>query len=170
MKRPFFSIALLIMLIIVVPAWAASDLKIGVIDMDKILKDSKGAKKAQELLKEDFQSKQNKLVSKEKEVRKTEDELKKLEGKGNPEDVKEKRDRFTQQVKEYKRLQSDLEEEFKKDKMEMTQKVLDEIKEVVNSFAKNEKYTLILEKKQYIWATDTTDITDRIIKLYDVRN
>lgn len=170
MKR-FSQLAVLMAVwLLVLPAFAAGELKIGVIDMDKILRDSKGAKKAQELLKEDFQSKQEKLVSKEKEVRKTEEDLKKMEGKGNFDDIKDKRDQFTQQVKEFKRLQSDLDEAFKKDKMEMTQKILDEIREVVNSFAKNEKYTLILDKKQYIWASDTTDITDRIIKLYDSKN
>jgi outer membrane protein len=149
--------------------FAAGDLKIGVIDAEKILRDSKGAKKAQELLREDFQSKQGRLTSKEKEIRQAEDELKRIEEKGKPEDVKEKREQLVQLVKDYKRLQSDLEEQFKKDKMEATQKILGEINEVVSSFAKNEKYTLVLEKKQYVWASDATDITDQIIRLYDMK-
>ncbi len=80
---------------------------------------------------------------------------------------KEKTERLTQEVKELRRLRSDLEEELKKKDAELTRQLLKEIREVVQEYLKKQKFTVILEKRSVVASDDAIDITDKIIKLYD---
>jgi outer membrane protein len=105
------------------------------------------------------------LVIKEREVRRLDDEVKNASGA----DRNEKGDKLAQLVKEYKRLDSDLGEELKKKQLELTQKLLKEINEVVKIIFAKEKYTLILEKGSVVINDDSIDITDKVIKLYDAQ-
>ena len=51
--------------------------------------------------------------------------------------------------------------------MELTQKLINDIRDVVKAFAKSKDYTLILEKASIVTNDDAIDITDDIIRQYD---
>ena len=66
-------------------------------------------------------------------------------------------------------MDADMAEDLKKKDVELTQKILADIRKIVQSFSKSEKYTLILEKGAVVAADEAIDITDHIIKLFDAR-
>ncbi len=146
---------------------ATAPLKIGVIDTQKILRTSKAAKAAQSVFMKDLEAKRAVYQAKEKEIKALEDELKNQNIKLSVEIRKEKTEKLAQEVKEIKRLGTDMEEELKKKEVELTRSLLSEIAQIVRNFSKKEHYTVILEKSSVIVADDAVDITDRIIKLYD---
>ena len=149
------------------PAYSA-DVKIGVIDTQKIMMESRAAKNARAVFLKDVESKRKILIGRQNEVQAMEDKLRK-EGKDiSPQERKERTDKLAQEVKELKRLRSDLEEELKKKDMELSQKLLRDIREIVMEYSKKEKYTIILEKRSVVASDEAVDITDRIIRLYDV--
>jgi len=146
---------------------AAAPVKIGVIDTQKILRTSKAAKAAQSVFMKDLEAKRAVYQAKEKEIKALDDELKNQNIKLSAEIRKEKTEKLAQEVKEIKRLGTDMEEELKKKEVELTRRLLSEIAQIVRTFSKKEHYTVILEKSSVIVADDAVDITDRIIKLYD---
>ena len=142
-------------------------IKLGIIDTAKIMRESKAAKNAQTIFLKDLEAKRGILAAKEKEVRLLEEELKSQDTQLSPEERNSKNDKMAKEVKELSRLKSDLEEDLKKKDVELTRKLIGEIREIVNTFYKKENYTLILEKNAVVASDNAIDITDKIIQLYD---
>jgi outer membrane protein len=141
--------------------------KIGVIDTQEVLKDSKAAKKARTLLMDELNEKRSVFGRKQDEVRLLEEEIK-IKGDGMTESQRrEKNDQLGREVKNLQRLKTDLEEELNKKNVDLTQKILQEVSDVVKEFMKKEKYSLILEKKSVVSSDEAIDITEKIIRLYD---
>lgn len=170
MKRLFITAAIVIgFLLATMPALASKEppVKIGIIDTQKILRESKAARAAQSAFLKDLEAKRAIFQAKEKEVRLLEEELKTIDPKIIPEVRQQKAEKLAQEVKELKRSGADMEEELKKKEVELTRKLLSEIAQIVKTFAKSERYTVILEKTAVVASDDAIDITDRIIKIYD---
>lgn len=146
----------------------AADVKIGVIDTQKIMRESRAAKSARAFFIKDVGAKREVLKEKQKEVRLMDEELKKDWKNMAPSVRKEKADKLARGDKDLKRLRSDLEEELKKKEKELNRKLLREISEIVKEYSKKEKYSVILEKRSLVASDEAIDITDKIIRLYDV--
>ena len=142
-------------------------IKLGIIDTARIMRESKAAKNAQAIFMKDREAKRDILAAKEKEVRLLDEELKSPDATSSPEERTAKNDKLAKEVKELSRLKSDLEEELKKKDVELTQKLIGELRGIVTTFYKKENYTLILEKNAVVASDDAIDITDKIIQLYD---
>ena len=142
-------------------------IKLGVIDTAKIMRESTAAKNVQAIFLKDLKAKRGILAAKEKEVRQLEEELKKPDLKLSDEARREKTDKLAKEVKELKRLGSDLEEELKKKNAELTQKLIGELREIVSAFSKKGNYTMIMERSTVVAVDDAIDITDKIIQIYD---
>ncbi len=170
MKRLLFCTAVLAACLMAFPVWAAPKepaLKIGVIDTGKIMRESKAAKSAQALFQKELEAKRAILTAKDKEIRLLDAELKNPDAKLTAEVRKIKADKLAQEVKDFKRMQTDLDEELKKRDTELTRKLVEEIRQVIRTLVKNENFTLILEKNSLIHADDAINITDKVIRLYD---
>jgi outer membrane protein len=159
--------ALLIGLAMAPAAMAAKDapLKIGVVDINKIMQESKAAKNAQAIFLKDLEAKKSILKEKREKVATLEKDLKST----NPKSAawKEKREKLAQEAKELKRLGSDLDDELKKKNAELTEKIIVDIQQILKTFARSENYSLILEKRTVLAADEGIDVTDKIIELYD---
>jgi len=146
-----------------------TSLKIGVIDIQKIMKTSKAAKNAQATFNKEVQSRKNKFSTREKEVRAMEEELKKTDTKWSAGVRKEKSEKLAKAVKDLKRLGSDMEEELRQKNSELSRKIMEDIRTIINNVFQKEQYTLILERNSVIIADDSIDITDKIIRIYDAQ-
>jgi len=172
MKRSLAWISALILMLAAFPAWAAAapkeaPLKIGIIDTARIMRESKAAKSAASTFQKELEAKRAILTAKDKELRLLDTELKNPDSKLTADARKNKTDKLAQEVKEFKRMQTDLDEELKKRDSELTRKLIDEIRQVIRTLVKNENFTLILEKGSVVHADDAINITDKVIKLYD---
>jgi len=169
MKRFLIMTALLVGVLVLIPATTtcAAKIKIGVIDTQKIMRESKAAKKARTIFLKDLEAKRAVHQAKQQEVRAMDQELKSEGKKMSPSVRKEKGEKLAKEVKELKRLKSDLEEELKKQNLDLTRRLLQEIREIVKEYSKKEKYTIILERRSVVDADEDIDITDKIIRLYD---
>jgi len=135
----------------------------------KAAKESKAAKKARTLLMDELNEKRSVFGRKQDEVRLLEEEIK-IKGDGMTESQRrEKNDQLGREVKNLQRLKTDLEEELNKKNVDLTQKILQEVSDVIKEFMKKEKYTLILEKKSVVSSDEAIDITEKILRLYDAK-
>ena len=170
MKKYYVYYAIvLIGLFFVTAAFAADNktVKIGIIDLQKILRESKAAKKAQAIYKKDLESKRALLSAGEKEIQQLEKDLKENGKALSVEARKEKEENLTKQIKEFKRLAADMNEELKSKNTELTRKLLAEIGGVVQTLLKKEQYTVIMQSDKVVAFDGAVDITEKVIKIYD---
>jgi len=169
MKKILFAglLSLLTGFVYVGSLWAA-DVKIGVIDTQKIMRESKAGIATRALFSKEVQENNNRLQAKQKEVQTLQEEIKN-KGKDMAASVrKEKTEKLSREIKELDRLKTDLGEELKKKENELTQKLFKEIRDIVIEYRKKEKYAIIHEKQTLVSYDEAIDITDKVIKLYDV--
>ncbi len=162
-----FSFMLIFSFLMVSTACDAATVKIGVIDTQKILRDSQAAKEAQKVFRRDLEAKRAVLKSKEQEVMVLDQEIKKEGPKMEATVLKNKREKLADEMKELKRLRTDLSDDLKKKDAELTQKILKEIDAIVKDYSKKNKYTIILDRRMVIDFDETVEITNDVIKIYD---
>jgi outer membrane protein len=158
---------LLLIAVASAPVQAAGPVKIGIIDLPRIMRESQAAKDARAVLMKDLEGKRAQIMAKDKELKALDEELKNPQLKLSEEARKEKTEKLAREVKEFRRLDADLSEELKKKEVELTSKIIADIRRIVQSLIKNEKYTLILEKNSVVGSDEAVDVTERILKLYD---
>jgi outer membrane protein len=146
---------------------ADTSLKIGFVDINKIMRDSKAAKSARALYQKDLESKKAIMKEKGDKVASQEKDLKNT--KQDSPAFKEKREKLAQEIKELKRLGSDMNEQLKKKDAELTQKILVDIQQILQQFSKSENYSILFERKTALVAVEGLDVTDKIIKIYDAK-
>jgi outer membrane protein len=144
-------------------------LKIGVINMQRILTESKTAKKYSSVFFKDWERKKAVLAAKEKEIRRLDEEIKNPGARITASALKEKTGALNRQMNEIKQLREEMEEELRKKDIELSRKIFADLKKVLVAFSKTEGYTLILEKNSTVLSDEAVDITDQLIKLYDAQ-
>ncbi len=171
MKRFRFLVVLHLGLIILIFGCTASadTVKIGIINTQEVIQNSQAAQDVRDVFLRDLEAKRAVLRAKQEGVRAVEEELR-SQGKGMlPAALKDKQENLAREIKELRRLRADLQEELKKKDVELTRKLIGEIKEVVIDYSKRKKYTVILEKNAVVYSADAIDITDPIIKAFDAK-
>jgi outer membrane protein len=145
----------------------AADIKIGVIDTQRIMAESKAGIATRTLFAKDVQENNNRLQTKQKEVQALQEELNTKGKEMNAVVLVEKQEKYSKAYKELTRMKNDITQDLETRDNELTQKLLKAIGDIVLQYSQNEKYTLILEKSSLVSYDNAVDITDKIIQLYD---
>ena len=167
MKRFFGVVGLvagLICLFGVFPA-IAGDVKIGILDLQEIMRESKEAKNVRGMLLMDVEAKREVLKEREQKVREMEKELKAKESVLSESAKEKKKGEFLEAVKELRSLRNGMEEELKKKEAKLLGKIGKEIK-----VRKKKDLAIIIENNAVVVPGDAIDITEEVIKKYDAKN
>ena len=144
----------------------SADLKIGVVDIQRVIVESKAGEEARALFVKEVESKKTIVSAKEETLKALENELKTTSI--TPKQRAEKEERLSREAKDLKRLKDDLEEELRRKDNEIRQRLLRDIVDIVKKTAEEGKYTLIIEKRQgAVYAHDSIDITSKVIEKYN---
>lgn len=148
-------------------AESVSPVKIGFVDTNKIMRDSKAAKKAREIFQKDLDAKKGIIKAKSDKVVNLDKELKNIK-KDSP-GWKEKNEKFVKEVNELRSLENNLNEELKKKDFELTKKIYEDVEKIMKKIAGSEKYSIIFDRKAALLIEDGSDLTDKVIKIYDAQ-
>lgn len=151
-------------------AFAADAAKgtVGIINIQKILVESKSGKEAKAVFERELQSKSAMLASKEKNARAIEDELKTGAAKMKADVRKVKEEKLAEEIKDLRRMKQDMEEELKKKDNELTSGILKNVLELARKVGVERGYSLVLQAgPQMVYADKAIDITDEVLKRYD---
>jgi len=167
--RLYLAMTIFFFIFITCPAIAAREegLKIGVVDVQKVMQTAKAAKAAQTTLEKELLSAQKTLAAKGEEIKAMEEKLKNSSPQLSPKERQEKQDKLSAVTRDYKRLDSDLGEEFQRKVAQSNQSLLGEIREVINKLRKQDHYTLIFDNGTLLSHDDAVDVTEQIIRMYD---
>jgi len=146
----------------------ASKGTVGVINIQKILIESKSGKEAKAVFDKELEAKRAILTSKEKTAIAIENDLKANSAKMTADVRKTKEDKLAEEIKDLRRLEQDTKDELKKKDNELTSKVLKDVLEITKKVGDERGYSLIMQASQQIVYIDSSiDITDEVLKRYD---
>ncbi len=158
------AIALLTLFLCVPFSFAKRVVKIGVVDMRKVFRESKMAQKLANDFFKEVQTKKRQVILKEKQLKSKEKKFKK-EAKSLSKTEKAKKLRtLRQEAKELKNMKNDIEDQLRTKRQRIRIKIMTQIRNIINDYAKKYGYTIILPKGMLLYSQDTVDITDNIIK------
>ena len=171
MKKRFFALCGMFFCVLmfgsVVSAYAAP-LKIGVFDIQEIMRTSKATQGYAETLQKEINAKRKALQDKAAELKQLKDKLKDSKTM-SPEDTASLRDRIVIETSDLKHAEQDMSIEIKQMNENLTQKALKEIGGIITQIAKKGNYSVVFEKRSagIVYSTKEVDITPEIISLYN---
>ncbi|MFH1136764.1 MAG: OmpH family outer membrane protein [Pseudomonadota bacterium] len=150
-------------------AAAADVVKIGVFDLQRAINESKKGQAAKSKLMTKFEKMQKELNDRETEVNKMQADLERQASMLSPEAQYEKDKVLKRKVRDFQDLYRDYQEQMKKDEMESTQPIVEEVLRIANNLGAEQGYTLVLEgqKSGVVYAPEAIDITAEVIKRFD---
>ena len=151
----------------------AADLKIGVIEPQKVLDGTRNGKKIKDSLQEYVKSRQKIIDLEEEELKKIEEDLVKQSAVLSADGKKEKEETFRKRMMEYQRKVAQLNQEVQNKKKEVLEEFNKGLEQIVKGIADKEKLSLVVEKGDngagalVVYSHPSLDITDRVIKELD---
>lgn len=145
--------------------------KIGVFELQKIMRDSKVIEGYRQQIGKEIESKKKMFTQKQDAARQLEDKLIKEIQKLSPAEKASHEEKLAGEVKDLKRLKEDIDQEIQKMDRQLTQKAFQSIEEEVKKLAQREHFTVIFEKNAggVAYFHNSVDVTDKIIQLIDKR-
>jgi outer membrane protein len=168
-------------------AWAGqaspSALKVGIVDLDRALKESASGKQALSTLKQ-FRDKVVKEINDKKRQKDTkETTLRDLQTELTSQSMvlsdaakRDKEETYRRQVRELRKFIDDSnrfieesERELREREAELTSRLLRDLLEIVRAVGREESFTIIFERNDRIllFVADAIDLTEKIIKRFD---
>jgi len=161
--------ALFLLALLLTPALAAAEIKIGVVDIQKAMELSIEGKKAKSQFQKKVEKLQGELKSKQDEITALKDELERQSSVLSQTARDEKEKSYQYKLRDYQRMVKDSQEELQREDQELSQKILKDLQGIIENFGKKEGFDIILEKTQsaVLFGSEKVDVTKRIIELYD---
>jgi len=149
----------------------AENLKIGTINAQKVLDGTKAGKKAKATMEEFVKSRQKIIDLEEQEIKSLEDDLAKQGPVLSAEAKKDKQETFQRKMIDYQKKVGELNKEVQSKKKEVLEDFNKTLEQVVKNIADKESYTVILDRNAeggaIIYAKESVDLTDKVIKEFD---
>jgi outer membrane protein len=158
-----------LLLLLASPASAQDKVKIGFIDLQRVISESQAGKKAKERFDSELKKVEAELLKERQEVERLKSDFDKRSVLLKEEERRNLEKEVQRRVVGYQRSMRDYQEELRQREGEMTGEILKEIEKIVAEVGKSEKFTLILERAQILYTDQAIDITNRIIELYNNR-
>jgi len=170
MKKGFLFSAIIIVILLTHNVALGEDfIKVGLIDIQRCLEESKEGQKVLGLLKKKKDVLQRQLDTKQKELLELGKELEKQSMMLTMNAQKDKRRIIERKTRELEYFFKDLNEDMRKAQEKEKQRMLKELGKVIEKIGSEENFTLIIEKKAggvLYWA-DSIDITEKVIRAYE---
>jgi outer membrane protein len=156
--------------------YAADPAKVGVVDPQAVLEKSKAGRRALDALKEYAQARQKLLANDEEELKNLEKQLKDQES-GMSETLKrEKTGQFRNKLQDFQKRAQEFNQELGVKQKELVDEYMKKIANATRTVAEKGGYTVVVDRgsdntiKIVIYARDTLDLTDQVIREFDRQN
>ncbi len=175
--RSFVSYALFLVVLVAftaVPSARSQEvkkdvLKIGYVDLQRVIVNSKAGKSAKSAFEVKFKAKRDIIEQKASALEKMKQDFIKNSTVMKETVRKQKADRIEKQEKDLNRTREDFREELQKEDLELTRKILRGTEKILREIGNSEGYDIILERTEagIIFAGPQVDITEKVIRSYD---
>jgi outer membrane protein len=152
-------------------AYAQSPVKIGYIDLQRVIDESQAGKSARASFKNEFKGKIDMIEQRASQLVREKQEFMSKAPVMDLSAKDAKAEEISRMEKELQRMREDVRDEIQKRDFEFSQKIQSELEVVIKQLGESGGYTLIIEKTQggILYAGKGTDLTDEVIKAYDAK-
>jgi len=149
-------------------AQAADNLKIGCVDLQRVIETSDIGKKLKVEIQQEIEKAKQKLTEKDQELKKLREMLDRQSFAMNEDVKQEKLKEFQTKARELERLTTDSEDDLKQRFTVKQQRLIQDVMDVVKQYGKEKGYSIILEKGlTVIYAIDSFDVTDEVVQVFN---
>ncbi|MEO8144597.1 MAG: OmpH family outer membrane protein [Betaproteobacteria bacterium] len=139
--------------------------KIGVVQIERVVRDSQPAMRAQKKLEAEFGKREAELTKVADQLKRQQDELEK-DSVTMTETVRRNKEReFGELNRDFQRKQREYREDVNQRRNEELGQVIEQANRIIRQIAEAEKYDIIFQEAAY--ANPRIDITDKVIKALD---
>jgi len=146
------------------PAFSADPVKIGVVDLQKILETSNSGKAAQNELKVQRDKMQVDMKQRGNEIQEIESRMQREAMVMSKETREEKEREHRIKVSDFQALQRKYQSDLQEVERKLMGKLQNEITSLVGDIAKKDGYLLVISNIGVIYSLPSTDITERLIQ------
>ena len=163
----FFLVSLMIL-----GAWSGSALaqvKIGYVDFQRALLETEDGKQAKAALEKMKVSRQQKLDDDQKKLRELQKSLEQQKAFMKEDVRKQKEQEFGAKLKALQMTFAKLQKELAAEEAKLTRGIIQRMGGILADIGKRDNYTMILEKSEsrILWAQQSLDLTNQLIRLYN---
>ena len=149
-------------LLVAAPLACAQDLKVGVVNSDRILRDSQPARAAMQKLEAEFSKRDKDMQEMGARLKSTAERFEK-DGPVMSETDRVRRQReIAEMDREFQRKQREFREDFNQRRNEELQGLLERTNRIIRQIAEQEKYDLIVQEAVYF--NPRIDMTERVLR------
>ncbi|MGH7354117.1 MAG: OmpH family outer membrane protein [Candidatus Rokuibacteriota bacterium] len=143
--------------------------RIAFVDVNRVLARSAVGAQAREALERERAAMQKEFDGKAEEIKRLGEELEKKGPLMTPDVRRDKQEQFERKRRDVSRLADDLARELEKKEGVLLQRVVLEIRGLVDKLGKERGYFMIVERQRagVLYGAAEADLTDEVIKLYD---
>jgi outer membrane protein len=151
-------------------SYAESTPKIGYIDLQRVILESKAGKTAKSAFEREFNQKAATIEQKKTALDQEKANFVKQSAVMDEEARLRKADELQRKEKDLNRTRDDYRDELQRRDLDLSKQILSKVVEIINNIGKSEGYELILEKSEGgVLCCKGADITDRVIKAFDAK-
>jgi outer membrane protein len=152
-------------------AQADEKLRIGVLDVRKILLESKSGQAHRAELEKMVKERREKIGKEEAGLKALQEKLEKDMLVMTDKQKEQKRKEFDDRVGALKKMSQDAQQEVAKRDNEISGKASAMVRDIVDEIAKQEKVALVVDKNQagIVWVAEEVDLTDKVLKAYEAK-
>ncbi len=162
-------VTIFLLLLIAMPAWAQEKLKIGVVDIQRVISESQIGKAAKDKFQTQVKKVEADLLKEKQTVEKMKSDFEKKSALMNEEDRRNQEKEIQKRERGYGLSMRDYEQELRQREGEMTSEIFKDIVKIVSEMGKGEKFSVIFERSQVPYSDDAIDVTKKVIELYNGR-
>lgn len=169
MLKNFISGGIILLFLLPAVAYGQNKVKIGYVDMQRVLNEVEDGARAKERLKKEFNEKQAQLDKKQEELKKKKDEYDKQSLVLKEDARRQKQQELQQDFIELQQLYAKLQKELSENELGLTKEIFDKAQAIVAEIAQKEGFTLILDKAEgrILFALPSMDLTNEVIRKYN---
>jgi len=151
---------------------ADSPVKVGFVDIQAVIAQSKEGQAARNKVAAEAAEKQKEISTKEGEIKQMDAELQKQSPILSDAAKKEREEEIRRRLRDLKRLTEDFSRDLAKRETELINDLLRDVTAVIRDYGKEKGHSLIFEKGQggVIYGSDPADLTKDILERYDARS
>ena len=148
---------------------SAQSQKLGYIDLQAVVRDSKAGKAAKVSFEKEFKTKRDIIEQKTRALENMKQDFIKNSSVMNETTRGQKADQIDKNEKDLNRTREDFREALQKRDIELTQKILKDIEGIISRIGSEDGYTIIFERTEagIIYGIPSADITGKVVQAYN---
>ncbi|MDO9404646.1 MAG: OmpH family outer membrane protein [Polaromonas sp.] len=147
---------------------SAQEIKIGIVNLDRIFREANTAKAAQTKLEQEFSKREKELNDVAAQVKTLSEKFEREAPTLSESQRATRQKQLVDQDRDFQRKRREFQEDLNTRKNEELQLVIERANKVVKSVAETEKYDLIVQEAVYV--NPRLDITEKVIKALNAAN